>query len=678
MQWPHFQTINLKIKITVLMLLLFLCSLWLVIYQISSQLEQNLVQLLSAQQFSMASFVADDIEASLQFRLQSLTKAAERVTPELLSNPAEAADFLRGRDTLNEMFQVGLVLISKEGKGIADNPYIPARRSYNKFSELEYFKKIISTGRSAVGEPGIGRVTKLPVIALAAPVKNKRGEIIAILAGYTNLSESTLFGNIENMRSGNSGYIAIENPETQVIIASSDPKRIKTLSPMAKPGVNTMVDKFVAGFDGSGIAVNSRGIETLTSAKHIASTGWIVQIVLPTSEAFAPIAAMKVAAYGFMVALSALLSILTWLVIRLAFRPLDAATHAIRQMAEGNAKLHELPASGDDEIGSLLTSFNRLVEQRHVVENAFRTSDAFANTIIDAVPQHICVISNTGKIIAVNRAWRDFYDKNHPNPAKVNYDIGTNYIDICHAAKGLGAEGAQQMGKSIINIIKKEINNFSLEYSCNSPTEGRIFVAHVTRFHGDSGNILITHENITARKYAERELERLAQTDTLTGLANRRHFMSLAEQELSRTARYGGDLSVLMMDIDHFKQVNDTYGHQTGDLVIQKLGDLCKQALRDIDIVGRIGGEEFAVILPQTGSQQAVEAAERLRTMVDTARVPMDQGMPLHFTVSIGVTSVEMTGANLDTLLGIADNAMYAAKKGGRNQVCAHLSALGI
>ena len=154
--------------------------------------------------------------------------------------------------------------------------------------------------------------------------------------------------------------------------------------------------------------------------------------------------------------------------------------------------------------------------------------------------------------------------------------------------------------------------------------------------------------------------------------------MSLAEQELSRTARYGGDLSVLMMDIDHFKQVNDTYGHQTGDLVIQKLGDLCKQALRDIDIVGRIGGEEFAVILPQTGSQQAVEAAERLRTMVDTARVPMDQGMPLHFTVSIGVTSVEMTGAKLDTLLGIADNAMYAAKKGGRNQVCAHLSALGI
>ncbi len=624
----------------------------------------------------MASFVADDVEANLQFRLLSLTKVAERVTPELLSKPEAAAEFLHSSDTLNGLFQVGLVLISTEGKGIADSPYIPERRSYDKFWELAYFKDIMSTGRGAVGKPGIGRVTKIPVIALGVPVKNKSGEIIAILAGYANLSESTLFGNIEKMKPGNSGYIAIENPKTQVIIASSDPKRIRTLSPMAKPGINAMVDKFVAGFDGSGIAVNSRGVETLTSAKHIPSTGWIVQIVLPTSEAFAPVHAMKAAAYGIAAVLSVLLTVLTWLVIRWGFSPLDAATNAIRKMAEGSINLHKLPTSRIDEIGGLLTSFNKLVEQRQSVENALRASEAFVNTIIDAVPQHVCVISKTGEIMAVNRAWRDFYDQNHSGLTGDNYYIGTNYLDACHSAKGLGAEDARQMAAGLVKVVNGDVDVFKLEYACHSPTEKRTFVASASRFNGNTGNVLITHENITVRKNAEHELERLAQTDVLTGLANRRHFMFLAEQELSRTTRYGGDLSVLMADIDYFKKVNDTYGHQSGDLVLKKFGDLCREAFRNIDVVGRIGGEEFAVILPETGSTQAIEAAERLRSIVDTARVPLDKGMPLHFTISIGVTSMEATDTNLDTLLGIADKALYAAKHGGRNQVYVHSSDL--
>ena len=133
MNWSNAPAITIKIKITVLVLLLFLCSLWLLIYQVSNRLEQELVELLSAQQFSMASFVADDVEANLQFRLLSLTKVAERVTPELLSKPEAAAEFLHSSDTLNGLFQVGLVLISTEGKGIADSPYVPERRSYGKF-----------------------------------------------------------------------------------------------------------------------------------------------------------------------------------------------------------------------------------------------------------------------------------------------------------------------------------------------------------------------------------------------------------------------------------------------------------------------------------------------------------------------------------------------------------------
>lgn len=182
--------------------------------------------------------------------------------------------------------------------------------------------------------------------------------------------------------------------------------------------------------------------------------------------------------------------------------------------------------------------------------------------------------------------------------------------------------------------------------------------------------------DITEKKRAERELERLAQTDMLTGLANRRHFMTLAEQELARAVRYGGKLSVLMMDIDHFKNVNDTYGHNVGDLVIQKLGQLCQETLRqNIDLAGRIGGEEFAIILPETDSQQAIDAAERLRQVIAQAEVPVEQGEPCHFTVSVGVASLAVQKTNLDTLLACADQSLYEAKSQGRNRVCKYPAA---
>ncbi|MDE2311258.1 MAG: diguanylate cyclase [Betaproteobacteria bacterium] len=176
--------------------------------------------------------------------------------------------------------------------------------------------------------------------------------------------------------------------------------------------------------------------------------------------------------------------------------------------------------------------------------------------------------------------------------------------------------------------------------------------------------------DITERKQLEDELKRQARIDLLTGLNNRRHFFELAEQELARAKRYGAPLQVLMLDVDHFKLVNDTYGHHIGDLVLQKLSEVCVQTLRGIDILGRIGGEEFAILLPETRGEQALEVAERLRLAIAGATVPLEQGGSVHLTVSIGVASVVATDARIDDVLKRADMALYAAKNAGRNRVC--------
>jgi diguanylate cyclase (GGDEF)-like protein len=178
------------------------------------------------------------------------------------------------------------------------------------------------------------------------------------------------------------------------------------------------------------------------------------------------------------------------------------------------------------------------------------------------------------------------------------------------------------------------------------------------------------HTDITKRKLLEIELKQRAHIDFLTGTNNRGYFMEQAERELSRAIRYETPLSFLMLDIDFFKQVNDSYGHKVGDMALKKFAEICRQTLREIDVIGRIGGEEFAILLPETALNEATEVAERVRQAIANAKVPLESGLPLQFTVSIGVTALASHGENIDVLLNRADKALYEAKNSGRNKVC--------
>jgi diguanylate cyclase (GGDEF)-like protein len=146
--------------------------------------------------------------------------------------------------------------------------------------------------------------------------------------------------------------------------------------------------------------------------------------------------------------------------------------------------------------------------------------------------------------------------------------------------------------------------------------------------------------------------------------------MEQADAELQRARRYQNPLALLMIDIDHFKTINDNYGHKTGDLVLQKLSAMLIDSLRQVDIVGRIGGEEFAILLPESKLENAVEVAERLRVQVANTKLALESGQLVRFTVSIGVALLDKPDINLDTLFSSADEALYQAKNTGRNRVC--------
>lgn len=186
--------------------------------------------------------------------------------------------------------------------------------------------------------------------------------------------------------------------------------------------------------------------------------------------------------------------------------------------------------------------------------------------------------------------------------------------------------------------------------------------------HGRVTHFAAIERDVTAEVRRENRLRELALTDELTELLNRRAFDNELQRELGRRRRYGSCFALLMFDIDHFKDVNDTYGHPVGDRVLESLGDLCRQHFRTQDVIARIGGEEFAVLLPETDHEGALEVAERFRSLVEQSTFLLED-TSLRITVSIGVTT--STGVeSVDELFSAVDDALYEAKESGRNRVC--------
>jgi diguanylate cyclase (GGDEF)-like protein len=182
--------------------------------------------------------------------------------------------------------------------------------------------------------------------------------------------------------------------------------------------------------------------------------------------------------------------------------------------------------------------------------------------------------------------------------------------------------------------------------------------------------VLVIVINLLLVNYYQSKLEDLATTDDLTGLPNRRFFMAQAAREVANASRAGQPISMLMIDLDYFKSVNDTCGHDVGDCVLRHVSELLFKALRKGDLAGRIGGEEFAVVLPQADAESAKEVAERLRELVERASLPPGKDM-CKVTASVGVAT-DMEGLlDLESLLKQADKALYVAKERGRNMVFA-------
>jgi diguanylate cyclase (GGDEF)-like protein len=312
---------------------------------------------------------------------------------------------------------------------------------------------------------------------------------------------------------------------------------------------------------------------------------------------------------------------------------------------------------------------------------------ALARDVLNALSANIAVLDAGGTIVAVNDAWIRFARTNDAKDEA--FYVGADYLAICEAALlQTDDDVLQQTVRGLRAMLNGASNQFSIEYPCHSPFEQRWFHLRATRLQDPARpGIVVAHENITQRKRAEeilaateRELRRakeemehasrelvlalerereLSRVDVVTGAINRRHFFELAEHEISVAIRYHQPLSLILFDIDHFKQANDIHGHHAGDELLKRAATVGQEHVRISDIFARYGGDEFVVLLPHTTSAEAAVVAERMRLAIAGGSVAM--------TISIGIADFR-AGDTLDGLIHRADEALYRAKHEGRNR----------
>ncbi|MFG6667293.1 diguanylate cyclase [Halomonas sp. HNIBRBA4712] len=284
-------------------------------------------------------------------------------------------------------------------------------------------------------------------------------------------------------------------------------------------------------------------------------------------------------------------------------------------------------------------------------------------SVLNGAPIGICITDPDGHFELVNPAYCEFYGYTQSEL------IGQHFTIMVSPEKrdGISAMHDDFLQSGNITEIRQEWEVF------RKNGEQRTIIAEAARVEGDDGKSRkVTFViDITERKQLEERLreanarlDHLASHDYLTGLMNRRAGLAHLEEELKRCRRYGGELSIVMFDLDRFKRVNDTYGHATGDAVLKEVTTTIAGALRDTDIQVRLGGEEFLIIMPETSAGEAQIAAERLLALVEE-RTFTEHALTI--TLSAGVASTPAT--SVQQLIERGDRLMYASKAYGRNQI---------
>ena len=388
---------SLKTRVTLFTLAIFIVSIWALSFYTTRMLRDDMQRVLGEQQFQTASLAASEINDHLIDQIAALELVAKEIDAHLIGSPAELQARLAQRTILSIMFNSGTWVSGQDGIVIASN--LPVLIGTN-YADREYLKTVLKGSKSAISKPITDKVLKDPIFVVAVPIRDASGKVIGAMAGVTDLSMRNFLDRAAKSHFGNTGGVSLNAPQHRLIITATDKTRI--MQPLPPPGVNKMLDRYMQGYEGYGVSVNSRGVEELTAAKGIPIAGWFMGVVIPTAEAFAPVYDMQQRLLWATILLTLLASGLTWWILKRQLSPLIATADAMTALSNTNRVPPLLPVTSQDEIGQLTSSFNRLIETWMQREDALRENEANLAITLNSIGDAVMATDPTGRVTRMN------------------------------------------------------------------------------------------------------------------------------------------------------------------------------------------------------------------------------------------------------------------------------------
>lgn len=660
---------SIKSRITLFTLLIFLLSLWSLSFYASQMLRQDMERLLSEQQFSTVTLIAAEVNAQLDVRLRVLEVVAGSISPGALRKTKALQGFLEGLPILHGPFNGGVIALGLNGTALADTSNSPQRIGVNYLDDSA-IASALKEGKRAISRPVVGRVLKKPVFIMVVPISDAQGKVVGALAGVTILDLPNFLDKVTENRFGKTGGYVVAAPQHRMIVTATD--KGKVLARFSEPGVNPVIDRFINGYEGSVVYTSAMGVEILTSSKHIPLASWDMVAILPTEEAFAPIHAMQQRMLATTLLLTLLAAVLTWWMLRRQLSPLLTAAKTLSTQSATDQPVQPLPIARHDEIGALIGGFNGLLEALGQREEALREQKEFFHLIAENIGDFIAVLDRDGRRLYNSPSYRKFF-------APSSDLHGTDSFNEIHP------DDQQRVKQAFRETVQSGIGrhiDYRLLMADGSVREMESVGSVIKDRQGQVERVVLVSHDITERKQMEDHVRRLAFHDTLTELPNRRLLKDRLAQAMAASARSDCYGALMFLDLDNFKPLNDTHGHEVGDLLLIEVANRLKSCVRQTDTVARFGGDEFVVMIStldvdkEESAAQARIIAEKIRcTLSDPYLLTIETAgqtektVEHHCSVSLGVTFFIGDQASQEEILKRADDAMYQAKEAGRNSI---------
>lgn len=512
--------------------------------------------------------------------------------------------------------------------------------------------EVLRTQSPNVSGPFASPVNPIQVVAVTVPVI-VNGASTHVLRGIIAVESLNQLVSAERLPPN--WIAAIADRDGVFVTRSFDPERYVG----QKVGA-TFQDAILRGQHGVTDGQTLEGLAVLSRIRPVFGLDWYLGIAVPKHVLHEPVTAMLWHVAGLAV---------LWVGLSIAMAVLFSA-YLVRQMQTvAMAMTHEapsLPGGTPVRVSELVQMFQRFhaVKRNEAAAQIdlglVKTAHDQVQDLYDNAPCGYHSLDQEGRILRMNQTELNWLGLSSEQV------MGRRYVDFL-------TNDSQQLFLASFPTFLRDGHASDLAFEllhANGST--RSVLVGATALRDAKGNILASRSTVfdhTEKRRFETQLEHLANTDALTLLSNRRDFYQKAAQEIARCRRSGGTFSLLMLDVDHFKAVNDRFGHAAGDDVLRQLAQHLQNTLREVDTAARLGGEEFAALLPESALDGAQGLAERVCQQLALVSVPRAQGEPIRFTVSIGVAQWQH-GEDIEATLHRADRALYQAKETGRNRVC--------